>query len=548
MSIGGDEMKAFRKLQAQLAPRWALADGDGPEPRDIVVIPSLSFDGIDKVSIDGVIHYEERMLFALNLLRHPRARLVYVTSAPIHPAAVDYMLSLISGIPNEHMRRRLTVLSLYDSSLMPLTQKILRRPRVIERIRHLIRPECGLMTCFTVTEAERSLAVALGVPLYGADPDLIWLGTKSGSRWAFRKTGVPLLPGAEDLKSETDLVEAIDGLWEENQGLERMVVKQNTGFSGQGNAILDLSALSAVSPKSGVSREAREQALADALPKMRFVDPRQTWDTFQEKFEREGGIVEAFVEGKDKRATSCQLRISPEGSLDAISTHDQLVEGVDGQIYAGCRFPSDAAYRLVIQRDALRVGEVLQNKGTVGRLAIDFLCVPAGDGSWKHYAIETNLRLGGTTHPMMLLRMMTDGRYDPDTGLYLTPRSEPQFYVATDSMRADSYRGLLVEDLLDIAAVDGLHYQAWSESGVLFHFTGALSEFGKLGITAVRAKTRRVAGVCLGGLAEALRRRLRVDAWERALRRGCDATDCQLLQGGSARAGERHRILDSREP
>ena len=52
-------------------------------------------------------------------------------------------------------------------------------------------------------------------------------------------------------------------------------------------------------------------------------------------------------------------------------------------------------------------------------------------------------------------------------------------------MHSEGYRGLLVEDLLDIAAVHGLHYQAWSESGVLFHFTGALSEFGKLGITAV---------------------------------------------------------------
>jgi hypothetical protein len=52
-------------------------------------------------------------------------------------------------------------------------------------------------------------------------------------------------------------------------------------------------------------------------------------------------------------------------------------------------------------------------------------------------------------------------------------------------LHSESYRGLLVEDLLDIAAVDGLHYQAWSESGVLFHFTGALSEHGKLGITAV---------------------------------------------------------------
>ncbi|MBW1907844.1 MAG: carboxylate-amine ligase [Deltaproteobacteria bacterium] len=342
-----------------------------------------------------------------------------------------------------------------------------------------------MMTCFTVTEAERSLAVALDVPLYGSDPDLSWLGTKSGSRWAFRQAGVSLLPGAEDLKSEADLVEAIDGLWEEHDSIERMVVKQNSGFSGQGNAILDLSTLNAVSPKSGASRAARKQALAGALPKMRFVDPRLTWKTFMEKFEREGGIVEAFVENKAKRAPSCQLRISPEGSLDAISTHDQLVEGVDGQIYAGGRFPSDAAYRLDIQRDALRVGEVLQEKGAVGRLAVDFICVQADDGSWKRYAIETNLRLGGTTHPMMLLRMMTDGRYDPDTGLYLTPRSEPQFYIATDTMRADSYRGLLVEDLLDIAAVNGLHYQAWSESGVLFHFTGALSEFGKLGITAV---------------------------------------------------------------
>jgi hypothetical protein len=480
-----DEANAFRELQSHLGPHWALADDESREPRDIVVVPSLSFDDIDTVSIDGVLHYEERMLFSLNLLRHPRARLIYVTSVPIHPAAVDYMLSLISGVSNERMRRRLTVLSLYDSSLVPLTQKILQRPRVIERIRYLIRPECGLLTCFTVSDAERSLAVALGIPLYGVDPDLIWLGTKSGSRWAFRKAGVPLLPGAENLKSLEDLVRAIDDLWEENDDLARVVVKQNRGFGGQGNAILDLKALARVAPKSGTSREGREQALADALTTMRFVDPRQDWKTFMEKIERDGGVVEVLVEAKDKRAPSCQLRISPQGSLDPISTHDQLVEGVDGQIYAGCRFPADAAYRLIIQQDALRVGRVLQEQGALGRLGIDFICARKDDGSWQHHAIETNLRLGGTTHPMMLLRMMTDGKYVPETGLYLTPRGEPQFYVATDSLRSPSYRGLLLEDLLDIALVHGLHYQAGSESGVLFHFTGALSEFGKLGITAV---------------------------------------------------------------
>jgi len=485
MSGDRDEMKTFRELQAHLAPRWALADGDGPEPRDIVVVPSLSFDGIDTVAIDGVIHYEERMLFTLNLLRHPQARLMYLSSAPIHPAAVDYMLSLVRGVPTEHLRQRLTVLSLYDSSFLPLSKKILERPRVVERIHDWIRPDCGLMTCFTVSELERSLAVALDVPLYGVDPDLTWLGTKTGSRWAFREAGIPLLPGAEGLKSESELVEAIDRLWCENVGLARVVVKQNTGFSGQGNAILDLAALSAVAPGSGVNGPDRKRVLADALKTMRFVDPILTWASFSEKLEREGGVVEAFVEDRAKRAPSCQLRISPEGSLDMLSTHDQLVEGVDSQIYAGCRFPADEAYRMDIQRDALRVAKVLQEKGAVGRLAIDFICVQQDDGSWKHFAIETNLRLGGTTHPMMLLRMLTDGRYDPDAGLYLTPRGEPQFYVATDSMRSESYRGLLIEDLLDIAAANGLHYHDDSESGVIFHFTGTLSEFGKLGITAV---------------------------------------------------------------
>ncbi len=228
------------------------------------------------------------------------------------------MLSLISGIPNEHMRRRLTVLSLYDSSLVPLSRKILQRPRVIERMRQLIRPECGLMTCFTVSDLERDLAVALGVPLYGLDPDLAWLGTKSGSRWAFRKAGIPLLPGVEDLRTEEDLVQAINSLRDENEGLRRVVVKQNYGFGGQGNAILELGALDSVS---------RNEDLKAALPNMRFVDQRQTWTSFMEKFEREGGIVEAFLSDEGKRAPSCQLRISPEGSLDALSTHDQLVDG-----------------------------------------------------------------------------------------------------------------------------------------------------------------------------------------------------------------------------
>jgi hypothetical protein len=44
---------------------------------------------------------------------------------------------------------------------------------------------------------------------------------------------------------------------------------------------------------------------------------------------------------------------------------------------------------------------------------------------------------------------------------------------------------LLPEDLMDILSVHQLHYDHRTESGVLFHLIGALSEYGKLGVTAI---------------------------------------------------------------
>jgi hypothetical protein len=41
------------------------------------------------------------------------------------------------------------------------------------------------------------------------------------------------------------------------------------------------------------------------------------------------------------------------------------------------------------------------------------------------------------------------------------------------------------EDLIDILTENRLHYSLSNDSGVLFHLIGAVSEFGKLGLTAI---------------------------------------------------------------
>ena len=83
-----------------------------------------------------------------------------------------------------------------------------------------------------------------------------------------------------------------------------------------------------------------------------------------------------------------------------ISTHDQVLGGPSGQIFLGCEFPADAAYRLEIQAAGLgggaaRCGEL----GVLGRFGDRLHRQSATDDGWDHHAIEVNLRKGGTTHP-----------------------------------------------------------------------------------------------------------------------------------------------------
>ena len=136
-------------------------------------------DPRELAKISGVHHYEERMLYMLMLLRRARTRVIFVTSQAIHPTVIDYYLHLLSGIPSSHARRRLTLFDCADSSSLPLSQKILNRPRLMKRLRRVIGDtNQAHMVCFNSTAMERTLSVQLGIPLYANDPELNNLGTK----------------------------------------------------------------------------------------------------------------------------------------------------------------------------------------------------------------------------------------------------------------------------------------------------------------------------------------------------------------------------------
>lgn len=469
----------FELLQERLVPLWKSIQDLNHDPQTIVVVPSISLDMLEGTSI-AMQPYEERYLFLLLLLRQPRARLVYVTSQPILPSVIDYYLDLLPGVIPSHARQRLFTVPVLDGTMRPLSIKLLERPRLLERIRALVPdPTRAHLVPYNTTELERDLAVRLGIPMYGADPRYFPLGTKSGGRRVFREEGVPYPLGIENLSSVDDVTDAIVELRAEKPGIREVLVKLNEGVSGEGNALVDLGGV----PEPGASNE--RDAVHGAVGAMRFELEEATFDAYVDKLAERGGVIEERIKGREFRSPSVQLRVTPLGDVELLSTHDQLLGGHDGQTYLGCVFPANAEYAPAITREAAKVGQRLAQEGVIGRFAIDFVTVKNDGDEWDTYAIEINLRKGGTTHPFLTLQFLTDGTYDPETATFTAPSGKQKFFVASDRVESPAYRGLTPDDLFDIVVRHCLHFDQSRQTGVVFHMMASLTEDGHLGMTAV---------------------------------------------------------------
>ena len=472
-----DSQTQFDLLQKKLVPLWKSIECFNQDPQTIVVVPSMSIDAIGAGAVMQA--YEERFLFLLLLLRQPRARLIYVTSETILPSIIDYYLDLLPGVIPSHARQRLFLLSPLDGSVRPLSDKLLERPRLIERIRSLIMdPDRAHLVPFNTTSREKELALRLGIPMYGADPKFFPLGTKSGCRKIFMEEDVPHPLGHENLGSKEEVIEAIMQMRARKPSIKQVLVKLNEGVSGEGNALVDLTGL----PPSGDSKE--RAAIDERLKRMQFELKKTTYDSYMKKLHERKGIVEERIMGEEFRSPSVQLRITPLGGVELLSTHDQLLGGPTGQSYLGCVFPADTGYAGLITREAAKVGKRLAKEGVIGRFALDFVVVRS-NGKWEPYAIEINLRKGGTTHPFLTLQFLTDGTYDPQTAIFTAPNGQQKFFVASDHVESPRYRTLTPDDLFDIVVRHNLHFDQTRQTGVVFHMMSALGELGRTGLTAV---------------------------------------------------------------
>lgn len=429
----------------------------------IVVLPSITFPPDELVKIVGIEHYEERMLCMVLLLRRPSLEIVYVTSMPVDEAVVRYYLSFIPEANDA--RERLHMVSVGDPEPRALSEKLIEQPSILEEIRSLVRdPADSFLFPFNVTDREAGLSEALDIGLYGPAPELARLGSKSGSRSVARVAGVPTPPGFEDLSSIDQVEQAAWALLNDVPGCEAIVIKLNNGFSGQGNVIIERDDL-------------RSPIVSSAAT---FCAAEESWASFEQKVSREGAIVEQLMRGTGMASPSVQLRIFPAGDFEVVSTHDQILGGPDDQVYLGCTFPARADYRPKIQAYGLGIARELAAHGVVGSLGVDFIVLADG----RAYLSEINLRLGGTTHPFLMARFVTEGAYEIGSG-ELRVGGGTRVYLATDNIKDPRLVGRTPDDVIDSMRAVGLAFDPVSGIGVTLHLLGATSKYGKLGAVCI---------------------------------------------------------------
>lgn len=460
----------FARLQAGLGTAWLANQPDADVEHLLVVLPSHS------VAESLLAHYgprvralEHRYLVVLLLLhRVPHCEMVFLCSQAPDPEMLAYYDSMATGDGRPSALSRFRSIVVDDGTSRSLSSMLLDQPQLLEELRCFGRGRPVFIQPWNVTDLEVNVALRLGAPLHGTSPELWPLGFKSSGRRIMTDAGVPVPFGREDARSVHEVITALDEIQRKRPDAVGAVVKLDDSGAGDGNVVIGLRTADGA-PATRQELRGRVEALAEWY----LTDLRS------------GGVVEELITAPVFRSPSVQLRINPFGNVTVLSTHEQVLGGDSGQIFTGCQFPADPSYAPAIARYADAVGREYAKRGAVGSLSVDFAVAGDGEGLWEPFALEVNLRNGGTTHPTTVLRHLVPGRYDVETGRWETSDGTPRCYRATDNMVDIAWLGLSPAAVITAVAEAGLAFDHASGTGVVLHMLSCLAIDGRFGLTAI---------------------------------------------------------------
>jgi hypothetical protein len=236
------------------------------------------------------------------------------------------------------------------------------------------------MTAHATGQTIEEMAARLGIPFLGNPSHMGFVGQKSTGRQLYRDLEIPHARGSYiPAKTPLDLAADINGVFE-TTGAKKVIVKIDRSAAGDGNRTL---------------RREDCGSLEDLLGQIALFPPN-----YMARLEREGAIVEEFLEGGDRVTSPATMTfILGENKVIPHHNYNQILGGADLQEYQGSSGPlADTALEKSIVLDyAQKVTTHLATLGVRGHVGMDFLVLHSGEHP-RVYGIENNVRQTGTLY------------------------------------------------------------------------------------------------------------------------------------------------------
>ena len=480
-------ISSLRHCRSESSLNQLLMD-DKQETR--MIIPSFDFPKSELEKVKGIKDFESRAAcFLIN--KNPDEQTIFLSGKSLQPEVVGYYLNL-DGQPRDFKARVQSTwvlsprLNRDDESLCT---SILKDRPLISFLGDLKSSENHILNYMSSPGMDQ-LSATLEVKAINSPKESAYWGTKAGSREVFEEAGILFPAGVPgkfkdmDLRDERGYILSLDGIVEamarhlEASGKEFItswLIKLNQGIAGMGNADLDL-----VNAKPGMAGvELRAALKQDFLNHLGASIPNFDRQGFLENAADIGMIAEQFIKDEMAVSPSVQVYIDPDGAVEVLSTHDQIL---DGQKFLGSRFPAQGVFQNDLHSYGQLIGDVLAKKGVRGYFGVDFLAV-GGPENPQLFAIEINLRQTGTTSPYMTAKRLLKGPFVGDGIESLD--GQKRVYFSTDHLQAEAFKDLRPEQVIAAIKKSPIHWNPATSKGVVFHLFDKLASEGEIGLTAI---------------------------------------------------------------
>ena len=436
-----------------------------------ICLTSMTFDSVLTEAIEGLEHYETRCLWEISKAVTDGINVHYFSKRAVCREAIEHFFQVFS-ISKEDQKRIsfYSVEAILNRSNLPddLSDYVLGSEKVRAVFKRLSEKKNSYLECFVLTPKENSISKEFNLPTYWKHPKVDYFKTKSGNRMLLE--GVTnLARGYRDLFTVEEVVEALMKLRSETHS-QKFVIKLNDGVSGDGNGFVEI-----------ISEVPNEYQIRQALIETKFVSSKMTYTKFFREFAKLGGVVEEFIDGKNKRSPSVQIFLHPNDEFEILSSHEQILDET-GARFLGAKFPALGAHRKNIISEAAKVAQKLLANKIYGIVGLDFLTTE-DNSVLNTYLIELNLRKGGTTHPYWTAKAaLGDVGICDYTGKFILGNKSLRSYQSNDNLICQNQSASRsLKCLMSKLEMHKLLFCHQKKKGVILHMLNSYVPAGKIG-------------------------------------------------------------------